>query len=79
LFFGRAAFGNPCHQSLDIQAQFVREIGLGAPPPKNKHYTTAGSLTTILKLADMGTMFGLSLRLLGSPNIIQINREKIAG
>jgi len=70
----RLVAGEPARNLRKIQNIIGGSIVTGIHDP----YTTAGSLVTILKLADMGTKFGPSLRLLGTPKPLNKATEKIS-
>jgi len=68
----RLIAGQPARNLMKIQNIIGGLTVTGIHDP----YTTAASLTTIHKLADMGTKFDASLRLLGTPQVLKNSTEK---
>jgi hypothetical protein len=68
----RLVAGQPARNLLKIQNIIGSSTVTGIHDP----YTTAGSLTTIHKLADIGTKFSPTLHLLGTPKPLTKSTEK---
>ncbi|HWW02983.1 MAG TPA: hypothetical protein VNZ64_25000 [Candidatus Acidoferrum sp.] len=68
----RLVAGEPARNLRKIKNIIGKSTVTGIHDP----YTTTGSLETILKLADMETKFGPSLRILGTPSPLSKSTEK---